>query len=235
MKSFLIFQLFVSLICFNIIIYRAEIHQANPSMSGMDKSSVLVHAIQQIYGLSNYFATYRSAYWSFHQPLNLFNHTNEVCSSSIECLYDMDLVYNSFNATMACVNTGGFDFLNSTNSVSTALSQEWIAYISFRFFLSLFGAHLFLWFLLLALFIQSTDKARPLILVLFFTITMISIILIFISVIDHSVKPFTSAPNYIFGVILIVLIIAQWIQTLSSFYNKNSNFALSTQLSDYSL
>lgn len=100
--------------------------------------SVLVHALQQVYGLSDQFATYRSVYWSSKQPP--INNTIEVCSNSIECLYDSILVFNSVNATLSCnLYGGGPESLNATDSVSVAIAQEWKSFFSIRLFLVLFS------------------------------------------------------------------------------------------------
>lgn len=224
MKSFLLLSLIVAFFSFHEVLYRAQLHQANPSMAGAPNGeSVLVKAYQQIYGLSDEFATYRSSYWSSSQPF--INDTVEVCSESIECLYDSILVYNSLNATMSCnMYAGGPESLNATDSVSVAISQEWSSFLSFRFSLVLFSIQILICSLTLIIFIRTGFKFPKIVVPLSFAIMLISFTLIFFSVINHSVKPYSSESNYIFGIILTILYLIQWMKTLYSIKEKCNNF-----------
>ena len=222
MKSFIIINLIVALFSFHEVLYRAELHQANPSMAGVPKGeSVLVHALQQVYGLTNEFATYRSAYWNSKQPY--INDTNEVCSSSIQCLYDSFLVYNSLNATYACNLYGYGNYsLNATDSVSVAISQEWESFSSFRIFLVLFSIQVALCLILLIIWHQRF-QSQKIIVPLISLISICSLIIIYIGVIYHTMTPFSSVPNYIMGIILMILSLFHTMKTLISLRRKTHN------------
>ena len=209
MKSFLLLTIVVALFCLYENVYRAELHQSNPAMSGVGKESVLISALQLISTL-----IYRPVYWNSNQPR--INNTIAVCAGPIDCLYKLQLVLNSDNATTSCIFPGGyFDLLNQTDSLSIAFAQEWTSFSSFRAFIVIFDVQIILSLVLLGLVLRAgLRQFLTLFKISIIVLTCFSTTLIILSVIDHNVNPFSSTPNIIIGILIIILYL---IESISSF------------------
>lgn len=222
MKSFLLITIIISLLCFHEVVYRAQLHQANPSMSGVDKESVLIVAMQLVATL-----TYMPSYRSWNQPY--INDTISECAGPIECLYDMILVYNSENATTACTFVGGYlDLLNSTDSTSTAIAQEWISFVSFRAFLAIFSIELSFICLIASMWFRCGYDYGNILKSFVVLIFMMNVSLIFLAIVDHSVKPFDPSFNIVISILVtifyFVVAFETFVEISQSQINKSYHF-----------